>query len=152
MENTPQGLSLTFSWNSRGIARRRVVPLGSALRVALAVSLSAGCYELGRWTSRVEDAQAAKPDDRVVIVERNAKPGPPEVKGTAAGGPVGAAEVITPLNARDPSSLVMAPFADAPPPAAAVPAPAAPSDEVPEAPAPHKVYRKVKDIKPDRRF
>lgn len=148
MEQTPPGLSVTFTWNSRGSSRSRSIALGSAVRVALMVSLSAACYEIGRWKTRIEDLDS-RPDNRVVIVEKDSRSGPPEARGLAAGGPVGEKDEITPLNVRDPAALVFPPFVS-PPPAAK---PHASEDEgVPEAPPPKTHYRKVKDIKPTRRF
>jgi hypothetical protein len=152
MEQSPSGLSVTFTWNTRGSARSRSVALGSALRVALMLSLSAACYEVGRWRTRIEDLDS-RPDNRVVIVERTAKPGPAEVRGIAAGDSLGAEDKITPLNARDPSALVIGPLIPPPPPAAVPsPAPEANPSRIPEAPRPPRIYRKLEDIKPTRRF
>lgn len=127
-----RGLSLTLTWGADGARRRRSVSLGSALRVALALSLCAGCYEAGRWRQRLEALAAARPDSRVVIVERGDKPVRGEGAGTAPGGVIGEKDVITPLNVRDPSALVMGPSEPAPSPA--------------------RVYKSPKDIKPNRRF
>lgn len=148
-----RGLSLTLSWGASGARRRRSVSLGSALRVALALSLCAGCYEVGRWSQRLEALDAVRPDSRVVIVERGGdKAVRGEGAGLAPGGTIGEKDVITPLNVRDPSALVMGPSEPAPPLPPPPEVQASPAPDLPEALPRARVYKKVKDIKPTRRF
>jgi len=148
MENPSagRGLSFTVSWGPLDDPRSLSVSLGAALRVALAASLCAGAYEAGRWHERLL-AQASRPASAVVVVERADKPAKPEKAGTAAGRPAGeSSDVITPLNVRDPTALVMGPADPRPAPAAAPPA------GVPDVNPPPRVYKKAKDIKPSDRF
>lgn len=150
MDTPPEdrGPSLTLSWGAGGARRRRTASLGSALRVALALSLCAGAYEVGRWRQRLEAQSEVRPDSRVVIVERADKsPVRSEGTGMAPGGTVGEKDVITPLNVRDPSALVMGPSEPSPPKPRAAAEP-----DVPEATPPERTYKKAKDIKPNRRF
>jgi hypothetical protein len=154
MEPPPdeRGLSLTLSWGGGASRRRRSAPLGPAFRVALALSLCAACYEAGRWRQRLEAQSEARPDSRVVVVERGEKPPVrAESPGPAPGGAIGDKDVITPLNVRDPSALVMGPSDARPVPQAAPPAPGRESD-VPEANPPARIFRTPQDIKPNRRF
>lgn len=147
-----RGLSFTISWKSGGQDRRATASFGAALRVALVLSLCGGAYEVGRWRSRLEAQGEARPDSRVVIVDRGEnKPARAETVGNAPGGPSGVAtDVITPLNVRDPSALVMPPLGAQEPPAPA----AAPQSEkeIPDVAPPARKYKKVKDIKPNDRF
>jgi hypothetical protein len=147
-----RGLSFTLSWSSNGSVRRASASLGAALRVALALSLCAGCYELGRWHARLDAQSEGKPDaSRVVIVERgDNKPARAETVGSAPGGPNGTSDVITPLNVRDPTALVMGPGASEPP--SPPPPPSVSEKEIPDVAPPAKVYKKAKDIKPNQRF
>ena len=149
-------LAFTVSWNSGGRRRQAAVSFGAAIRVALVLSLCVGCFELGRWRARLEAQSEGRPDSRVVIVDRGAdKPARPETVGFAAGGPSGSTpDVITPLDVRDPTALVMGPGAtDLPPKPAAAPPPAgSPEKEIPDVAPPAKVYKKAKDIKPNQRF
>lgn len=149
MDNpSSRGLSVTFSWGALDDPKRRTVSLGAALRVALAASLVVAAYEVGRWQERVLAADAApKPASAVVVVEKSDKTAKAE-KGTGAapGQAVGEpTDVITPLNVRDPSALVMGPSESSPPPAAAP----APQADVPEVAPPPRVYKKAKDIHPN---
>jgi hypothetical protein len=144
-----RGLSLTLSWTSGGQRRQRSVSFASALRVALALSLCAGCYEVGLWRARIEDQNEAKPASRVVVVERGDKAVRNESTGMAPGGAIGEKDVITPLNVRDPSALVMGPSEPAPP---APQAAAQTEKEIPDVVPPPRAYKKAEDIKPNQRF
>ena len=133
METTPpRGLSLTLSFVGDG--RRSVhLPLGPALRVAAALALCALSYKLGVWRERLELAAREDLVAKVAAAPRPARgaqatPVSAPAALEAPGGPVGeTADVITPLNVRDPSALVMAPPGiqeqAAPPPAAPKPQP-----------------------------
>ena len=157
-----RGLSFSITWNSNGSSRAVSVSLGAALRVALVLSLCVGCYEAGAWRARLEAQASSKADSRVIVVERNEKAIRTETTGMAPGGALdGSKDVITPLNVRDPSALVMGPgategFADTR--AVSPPAPAAPhgsvdtEKQIPDVSPPPKAYKKPKDIKPNQRF
>jgi hypothetical protein len=155
-------LAFTLSWNSGGRLRQASVSFAAALRVALVLSLCVGCYEAGRWRARLEAQNEVKPDSRVIVVERNDKAIRTENAGMAAGSAFGDnKDVITPLNVRDPSALVMGPgategFADTrsvPPPAPAAPHGSVDTEkQIPDVAPPPKVYKKPKDIKPNQRF
>ncbi|MFI5347003.1 MAG: hypothetical protein ACHQ51_11580 [Elusimicrobiota bacterium] len=159
METPPveSSLAFTLSWNSAGKRRQASVSFGAALRVALVLSLCAGCYEVGAWRARLEALGEPKPDSRVIVVQREDKAIRNESTGMAPGGAIGEKDVITPLNVRDPSALVMGPGATenppAPPPAVAPPA-ASPETEkqIPDVSPPAKKYKRAKDIKPNQRF
>lgn len=144
----PRGLSLTLSYGGGGGERRvRAMPLGGALRVVAALALSACCFQAGRWAGRLE-TPVSRPASAVVVVEKPAGKVMPEATGIAAGGPNGENDVITPLNVRDPSALVMGPSQAVPP---LVEPPATP-EGIPEPVPPAKTYKRIKDIKPNRRF
>lgn len=90
---------------------------GPVLRVAIALLLCAACFQAGRWYQELSGTAAthAKADpgnemvSATVVGAPTAKPietAPP----AAAGAPVGqGGDLITPLNVRDPSALVMGP-------------------------------------------
>jgi hypothetical protein len=110
---------------------------GPALRVGIALLLCAACFQAGRWYqelagSAVVQAKASPdPGNETVAATPAATPtteasqvetSPP----TAAGAPVGVGgDLITPLNVRDPSALVMGPagMRECVPPPAVVPDP-----------------------------
>lgn len=126
------------------------------MRVTFGLALCAACYEAGRWHGALE-AQAERTPQRALASAPAPKAGPvvEAVPGAAAPGQaVGAAQdVITPLNVRDPSALVMAPFATEPPPAApAAPRAAEESDEAPPSPPARIFPRPSAKVKPTTRF
>jgi hypothetical protein len=163
MDNPPldHGLSLTLSWGSREARARRSLPLGMALRVGLGLALCAACYEAGRWHGSLE-AQAERSSARVVAAVRAVKAAPSEElraggTGMAPGQALGVSEpmdVITPLNVRDPSALVMGPGATEAPRISPVAPPAAQpeSDEAPPSPPARVFPRPSAKVKPDPRF
>lgn len=102
---------------------------GPVLRVGAVLLLAAACFQVGRWTGQLETrAAAVDPGNQMVVATFHGAPEPAPVKPlVSAGDPVGqSGDVITPLNVRDPSALVMGPSGSSYPPSAA-PAPAAPS-------------------------
>jgi hypothetical protein len=144
------GLSLTLSWSAPDGPRRRSIPLGALLRVALGVALCAACYEAGRWHGGLE-AQIDRPSGRVAAEVRTVKAlavsamrgeGVDAAPGNAVGEPQ---DLITPLNVRDPSALVM-------PPTGAGPAANQPPSDVPPTPPARVFPRPSAEIKPDPRF
>jgi hypothetical protein len=158
----PHALTLTLSYGVYGARRERTIPLGALLRVGLALALCAICYQVGRWHGALE-AQAVRVVERpAAAATAAAKPVPSANTGTGAAGlaPGNAIgenqDVITPLNVRDPSALVMGPG-----PADMAPASNAPQSipTPPSAPAqpqdypPARVYPRAKeDVKPSNRF
>jgi hypothetical protein len=148
------GLSLTLSWHASGERRQHVLPLDAPARTALAFLLCGAGYAFGRWTERVESSSAAP--SAVVLVPRAEKAPRSGGTGVAPGRPVDEpADVITPLNVRDPSSLIMGPGALEPAPSrvpsASPPAPSS-SDDIPDVEPPPRIYKHLKDIKPNERF
>lgn len=160
MDNSPldRGLALTLSWCARGERRRRSLPLGSLLRVGLGLALCAACYQAGRWHGGLE-AQAERTPLRPRLSARISKTLPiaEPLAGTAAPGQVVGEpqEVITPLNVRDASALVMGPSEYALPAARREPRPSAPeleADAPPSAPPARVFPRPSAKVKPDPRF
>jgi hypothetical protein len=153
MDNSPldRGVSLTLSWGGPDGRRRRTVSLGMLLRVGFALALCAACYTAGSWHGALE-AQSERPAKREIVSARASVKSVPSAdtgtgsSGMAPGQPVGeSADVITPLNVRDPSSLVMGPGASSAP--AAQPQ----ADEPPTPPA--RIFpRADKDVKPSNHF
>jgi hypothetical protein len=148
---TPQGLSLTLSW---GANRARTFPLGLPLRVVFVVALCAACYEAGRWHGGLE-AQLEKSSVRTARVVATAVSAELREDGTGMApgqAPGEAVDVITPLNVRDPSALVMPPSLNAParPEGApqALETPPSSSESPPARVFPSPSSR----LKPDRRF
>lgn len=97
---------------------------GPVLRVAAALLLCAACFQAGRWYQELSGPAAASakadPGNELVTAKnrvdpaQTVEPSPP----VAAGDPVGeGGDIITPLNVRDPSALIMAPGPVCPPPA-----------------------------------
>lgn len=164
MNETPSssdGFSVSFHWSRGGARRSATVRPGAWLRVIGAVALCAACYKAGRLYGKLEAQAAASAPLPTRIA--------PTVSGlrTVAEAPSATSapgnaldeqkDVITPLNVRDPSALVMGPGAtSAPPDALAVPAEPKPLEPLqldapkdpPESPIPPKRYKKVKDISP----
>ena len=160
MENSPldSGLSLTLSWGPSGARRRGSLPLGALLRVGLGLALCAACYEAGRWHGGLE-AQAERTPLRPLVAARTAAPLPVAETRSGAAAPGQAVgepqDVITPLNVRDPSALVMGPGATdsassrfQPPPPAAEPD----ADEPPPSPPARVFPRASAKVKPVTRF
>lgn len=124
METPPDhGLSLSVSWHSGAKRRSYSVSAGSLLRIAAVLALCALSYRVGVWHARLErDAAVAA-----------AAPLLPNAAALSDGGsgarapgaaPGAAQDVITPLNVRDPSALVMGPSPDPlPEPVVAAPPP-----------------------------
>lgn len=114
-------------------------PALPALRVAIGLLLCAACFQSGRWYQELSGPATAHvksdPGNEMVAAThaRGAAPAEPlaEVKPlVAAGDPPGeGGDIITPLNVRDPSALVMGPGLSRqeclPPPAAAASEPPA---------------------------
>ncbi|HXT00773.1 MAG TPA: hypothetical protein VN915_08885 [Elusimicrobiota bacterium] len=160
MENTPpeRGLTMTLTWGGGAYRVRRSLSLGSVVRVAAALALCAACYEAGRWHGNLE-AQAARTAQRPSSAALAAK-GLAVVEPASVAAAPGKAvddpekDVITPLNVRDPSALVMAPFATEQ--AAARPAGPAPEDEgdheAPPSPPARIFPRPDAKVKPPRKF
>lgn len=98
-----RGLTLHLSWTAGPKKHAVTAPLGPLLRVAAIGALCAASYAFGVWRARLEQQTVAAPQpltalkavdvrmDQAIAVERT--------------------PVITPLNAMDPSALVMGPSA-----------------------------------------
>ena len=159
MENPPQdrGLTMTLTWGGGAYRVRRSLPVGAAFRVAAALALCAACYEAGRWHGSLE-VMAERPATRSIVSRQTLASAPiaEAVSATAAPGKViGEQEqdVITPLNVRDPSALVMGPGATNPPPAASAAPPASEeADEAPPSPPARIFPRPDAKVKPPRKF
>lgn len=159
MDDSPldHGLALTLSWGAPGSRRRRSLPVGTAFRVGLGLALCAACFEAGRWHGSLE-AQAERTAARSMTAVRGAKTAPAAepptgATGLAPGKALAESEdVITPLNVRDPSALVMG-ISQPAAPAIAAPQAAEPQDaEPPSAPQARIFPRPKEDLKPDPRF
>lgn len=114
---------------------------GPVLRVGVALLLCAACFQAGRWYQELSSAGAprrgtAKGDPGTEMVTAtfrgDPEPGPKNLETkpptSAPGDPVGqSGDIITPLNVRDPSALVMGPGASINPPEGVVPEPTPPS-------------------------
>ncbi|MFI5351202.1 MAG: hypothetical protein ACHQ2Z_16780 [Elusimicrobiota bacterium] len=114
MDNSPldRGLSLTLAWGPAGARRVGSLPLGPLLRVGLGLTLCAVCFAAGRWRGALE-VLAERSAGREAVATRAPKAAAiaePRPGAAASGRPVGEPEdIITPLNVRDPSALVMGP-------------------------------------------
>lgn len=109
---------------------------GPVLRIGIALLLCAACFQAGRWYQELSGPASAhaKGDPGIEMVDASFR-GAPEPAATtvettpsaAPGEPVGQpGDIITPLNVRDPSALVMRPIDhECAPSAAAEPEPAA---------------------------
>jgi len=114
---------------------------GPMLRVAASLILCAACFQAGRWYQEL--SIKAHPSNEMVQGTPRGPSGPvPETLEVrpliAAGDPPGeGGDIITPLNVRDPSALVMGPGAEFNRPATPPPAPpeieAAPVSPMPRA-------------------
>ena len=160
MENSPldRGITMTLTWGGGAYRVRRSLSLGPALRVVAALALCAACYEAGRWHGNLE-VQAEKAPQKSLAAAPAAKPAPVAESVQSVGAPgkaVGEADqdVITPLNVRDPSALVMAPFATQQPAVQAAPPPPAEEGyrEAPPSPPARIFPRPDAKVKPPRRF
>ncbi len=116
---------------------------GPILRVSSALILCAACFQAGRWYQEL--SVNAHPGNEMVTATRrgdaalvtNIVEARPLV---AVGDPPGeGGDIITPLNVRDPSALVMGPGAEFNP---TVAAPPAPPDEAPATPLPRAKLKK----------
>jgi hypothetical protein len=109
-----------------------VKPLEKVGRSLALLLIAGACFQAGRWYGELETSAKAAHDpagiEMVKATFRAAAPEPKTVEPvpvTKAGDPVGnSAELITPLNVRDPSALVMGPAGSYGPPEC-VPAPQA---------------------------
>ena len=160
MENSPldRGLTMTLTWGGGAYRVRRSLPIGAAFRIAGALALCAACYQAGRWHGSLE-AQAERTPQRAVAAapSKAAKAAAVAESVQSVGAPgkaVGEAErdVITPLNVRDPSALVMAPFATQQTAAQQALPPAEESDEAPPSPPARIFPRPDAKVKPPRKF
>lgn len=90
---------------------------GLVARVSAVLVLCAACFQSGRWYQELSGPVAVQPDAGNQMVDASFRGEPePASKTTepaplaAAGDPVGqSGDIITPLNVRDPSALVMGP-------------------------------------------
>jgi len=101
-----------------------------ALRVSAGLLLCAACFQSGRWYQELEaQAAAPVPAARAAVVGPVITPSDIEAKAVEEPLPGEGGDIITPLNVRDPSALVMGPAhyqsACPPPPVAPSPAPMA---------------------------
>lgn len=113
---------------------------GPLLRVSAALILCAACFQAGRWYQELS-IKAHPGNEMVTATHRGpvaAVPGTQEVRPLiAAGDPPGeGGDIITPLNVRDPSALVMGPGAEFNPTIVPV-APPPPPEAIPGEPLPH---------------
>lgn len=98
--------------------------MGPVVRVAAALLLCSACFQSGRWYQEL-----AAPWAEAAV--RQAAPAPSRTAEPAplvdVGDPMSqAGDIITPLNVRDPSALVIGPYQpECRPPEAAIPAPRA---------------------------
>jgi len=81
---------------------------GPLLRVVAALFLCAACFQSGRWYQEL--AGAASKHESTELVSATFRGAPEPAPLIRAGDAIGQAEdIITPLNVRDPSALVMGP-------------------------------------------
>ena len=117
--------------------------LGLVARVSAVLLLLAVAFQVGRWTGQLESRSVIDTGNALIAPKNGLPPGPEtlEVKpGSAASGdPVGqSGDIITPLNVRDPSALIMGPEAAYRPPSSTYALP----PEPPSAPAAPRKLRK----------
>ena len=128
---------------------------GSVFRIAVALLLCAACFQAGRWYQELSASGAAQakgdPGTEMVSAAFRGAPEPATKTLEAApptaapGEPVGqSGDIITPLNVRDPSALVMGPGSSWNPPAGDLPEPSEPSLIAPR--------RRAKPIKAPKSF
>lgn len=92
---------------------------GSVVRIGVALALCAACFQAGRWYQELAGPRPAhaKADagNEMVYAKNRTEPAAKMIETAplvAAGRPAGQSEdIITPLNVRDPSALVMGPGA-----------------------------------------
>ncbi len=100
--------------------------MGPVFRIAIALVLCAACFQAGRWYQELSGPAVAhvKTDPGTEMVSATFRGAPvPASKSleipqsSAPGAPVGegGGDIITPLNVRDPSALVMGPGSYCPP-------------------------------------
>lgn len=99
--------------------------IGPVFRIAIALILCAACFQAGRWYQELSGPASAraKADPGTEMVDASFRGAPEPASNTvepaplaAAGDPVGqSGDIITPLNVRDPSALVMGPGPQCPP-------------------------------------
>lgn len=97
---------------------------GPVLRIGAALLLCAACFQAGRWYQELSGPAVAHakadPGNEMVFAQnrvdppKTVEPAHPAAAGTPAGE---SGDLITPLNVRDPSALVLAPAPQCPPPA-----------------------------------
>jgi hypothetical protein len=116
--NLARGLTLTLSWTGGSGARKVRLSLGALLRVLAVLALCALSYRAGGWRQKLEQgAQAGQGGARGPVASAEVRAVAPSAAGAvssiaaaAPGQPMGQSQdVITPLNVRDPSALVMGP-------------------------------------------
>jgi hypothetical protein len=107
-------------------------------RVVLGLTVCAFCFQAGRWTGRLQTlsettggSMVRDSGNEMVVAINRTEPKPKPVEPAPlvkAGDPVGEqADLITPLNVRDPSALVMAPSVGGAPFAGEIPPPPPPA-------------------------
>ena len=107
--------------------------VGPVVRVAVALLLCSACFQAGRWYQELSAPSHVDTGNELVSATfRGApEPAPQTIEPTplaSSGDPVGEkSDIITPLNVRDPSALIMGPGSSWGPPSAVVPEPEAPS-------------------------
>ncbi len=106
-----------------------VTPLEKVARSFALLLIAAACFQAGRWYGELEAGSKAVHDPAGIEMVKATFRGVPKtvelLPATTVGDPVGLSDIITPLNVRDPSALVMGPAGSYGPPEC-VPAPAAP--------------------------
>ncbi len=125
----------------------------STLRVGILLGLCGVCFQSGRWYQELSGPPAhhakvkADPGNEMVTATFRgaAEPAPKTIEPTplaSAGDPVGQpTDVITPLNVRDPSALVMGPGATDNPPTVC---------PIPPVSPPAKAFKPVRPLKSGR--
>lgn len=154
----PRGLSLTLSWTGAHGPRSARLPLGALARVGAVLSLCALSYRVGGWHRGLELSAQAVPGGARVVTAANAIA--PAASGSvssvdtaAPGHPVGqSADLITPLNVRDPSALVMGPSYNTPAEPSAVAPPPAPKNHEKPRPGPHLIPQSGEHSGPELRM
>ncbi len=92
------------------------IPL-PALRVLVGLAVCGACFQAGRWTELLARRADGPPAPEAVRAPRTPPPVIEEpLPGVMAGHPEGQGDIITPLNVRDPTALIMGPGASQRPP------------------------------------